>query len=331
MPERIAMTGATGFVGTHLLRHLLGKGYAVRVLVRDSARLSLPRETADRVETVQGALDDDAALSRLVAGADVLIHVAGAIAASTARVFHEVNAEGTRRLAERAADADVGRFVHVSSLAARAPHLSPYAASKRAGEEKLQEVAASRGLKTVIVRPPAVYGPGDRATLSLFDQLSRRLALVPGHGRQRLSLIHVADLATALHHLATAPSWPVGEVLEIDDGRPGGYAWDELAELARSVCGRPLRLLHLPRSLVRLAGTGADAFARLSGHALVFSAAKVNELYHDDWVARSPKVQDRTDWTPRRQFAEGFRETLAWYVRAGWLPVARLPADPENA
>ncbi len=330
MPECIAITGATGFVGSHLLRHLLEKGDAVRLLVRDPSRLDLPPTAAAQVETVQGALDDEAALGRLVEGADVVIHVAGAIAAPDARTFHDVNAEGSCRLAERAARAGVERFVHVSSLAARAPHLSPYAASKRAGEEKLQEVAVSRGLKAVIVRPPAVYGPGDRATLSLFDQLSRRVALVPGHGRQRISLIHVTDLAEALRHLAIARACPTGEVLEIDDGRPGGYAWAELAELARAACGRPRALLHLPRPLVRLAGLGADIAARLTGRAFVFSAAKVNELYHADWVARSPKVQDRTDWTPQRQFAEGFRETLAWYVRAGWLPAARLPTGTSR-
>lgn len=324
--EIIALTGASGFVGGHVLRLLVRKRRRVRVLVRDPARLRVPQGGAGEVEILTGGLEDTEALKALVRGVAVVVHVAGAIAACRREDFFRVNVEGSRNLALAAGAEGTGKFVFVSSLAAREPALSAYAASKRLAEEAVREAAAETGMRTVILRPPAVYGPGDRATLPLFDQLTRSVAILPGHARQRLSLIHVEDLAAALVHLALMPAnEATGDVpLEIDDGRKGGYAWADLAKAAARATGRPRRLLHLPRGLVRAAGAGAGLLSRLLGRPFVLSAEKANELYHDDWVARSPKVQERTDWTPRLQFAEGFRDTLEWYVRAGWLPASRL-------
>ena len=126
--KTIVLTGATGFVGRHVLRALLAGGWRVRALVRDPARLRLPTGTPeDAVEVVLGDLADDAALARLMEGAEAVVHLAGLVAAAREIDFYAVNAEGARRLAQAAARAGVRRFVHVSSLAAREPELSPYA------------------------------------------------------------------------------------------------------------------------------------------------------------------------------------------------------------
>ncbi len=331
MPERaekglLALTGATGFVGSHVLRTALEAGWRVRALARDPSRLpALPG-----LEAVPGHLEDEAALSRLMEDASAAIHLAGLVAAARREDFHRINAEGARAAARAARRQGVPRFVHVSSLAAREPHLSPYAASKRASEEMVAAIFADMpGTGHVTVRPPAVYGPGDRATLGLVDQLSRRRALLPGSADMRLSLIHVSDLAAALLHLAENGD-AEGEILEMDDGRPGGYTWPELAEEASRALGRKVRLALLPRPLVRLAAAGADAASRLTGRAFMLSAAKVRELYHPDWVARPPRMQERTQWRPRIGFAEGFRATLQWYCEQGWLPDGRLPSKGEE-
>jgi len=331
MPEStekslLALTGATGFVGAHVLRAALEAGWRVRALARAPARLpALPG-----LEAVPGHLEDEAALERLMEGASTAIHLAGLVAAARREDFHRINAEGARATARAARQAGVPRFVHVSSLAAREPRLSPYAASKRASEEMVAAALADApGAGFVILRPPAVYGPGDRATLGLVDQLSRRRALLPGRPDMRLSLIHVSDLAGALLHLA-AGTQAEGETLEMDDGRPGGYTWPELAEEAGRALGREVRLTLLPRPLVRLAAAGADAASRLTGRAFMLSAAKVNELYHPDWLARPPRMQERTAWRPRIGFAEGFRATLQWYCEQGWLPAGRLPRKGEG-
>ncbi len=316
----LALTGATGFVGSHVLRAALDAGWRVRALAREPARL--PVHPA--LEPLKGRLEDDDVLSRLVTGADAVLHVAGLVAAARRADFHRINTEAAGRLAEMAARAGIRRFVHVSSLAAREPQLSPYAASKRASEDAVRNAFAGTDGSLAILRPPAVYGPGDRATLGLFDQLSRPLALLPGRSDMRVSLVHVRDLASALLHLAATEDAD-GEVLEVDDGTPEGYTWEEMARIAGNILGRPVKMILLPRALVRLAGHGADLISAVTGHAFMLSAAKTRELYHPDWTVRPPTLAERTDWTPRIRFAEGFRETLQWYCEQGWLPRSRLP------
>ena len=319
-PPILALTGATGFVGSHVLRAALDAGWRVRALARDPARL--PAHPA--LEPLKGSLEDNDVLSHLVSGAHTVLHVAGLVAAARKTDFHRINAEAAGRLAETAARAGIRRFVHVSSLAAREPRLSPYAASKRASEDAVRNAFAGNTGSVAILRPPAVYGPGDRATLGLFDQLSRPVALLPGRRDMRVSLIHVRDLASALLHLAASRNAD-GEVLELDDGTPEGYTWNEMARIAGGVLDRPVKVILLPRALVRLAGHGADLVSTLTGRAFMLSAAKTRELYHPDWTVRSPTLAERTDWTPRIRFAEGFRETLQWYCERGWLPRKRLP------
>ncbi len=317
----LALTGATGFVGSHVLNAALDAGWRVRALARDPSRLP----DHPLLEPLRGSLEDDDALARLVTGADTVLHVAGLVAAAREADFHRINAEAAGRLAETAARAGIRRFVHVSSLAAREPHLSPYAASKRASEAAVTGAAGAR-MSVAVLRPPAVYGPGDRATLGLFDQLTRPVTLLPGRRDMRVSLIHVRDLASALLHLAASEDID-GEVLEMDDGTPQGYTWEDMARIAGDVLRRPVRMVLLPRTLVRLAGFGADLVSTLTGRAFMLSAAKARELYHPDWVARPPTLAERTDWTPRIRFAEGFRETLHWYCERGWLPRERLPEN----
>ncbi|WP_051929098.1 NAD(P)-dependent oxidoreductase [Thermopetrobacter sp. TC1] len=326
----IALTGATGFVGSHVLAALLKQHHPLRLLVRNPQKLRLPQEAKGRLEIITGDLTDKDALRRLVDGADAVIHIAGAVAAARPADFFRINTEAAVSLAECAESSGVRRFVHVSSLAAREPHLSAYAASKAESERALIALARrdDDAMRIAIVRPPAVYGPGDPATLGLIDQLSRKRALLPGHENMRFSLIHAADLAEALVRIATDEAERIvqGEILEVDDGRPGGYTWPDIAAIVSDVMRRPVRVIHLPKGLVALAGQAASLYARLTGRAVILSPGKVRELYHHDWLARSPKVQDRLDWTARRQFAEGFAETLSWYCAEGWLPANRLPA-----
>ncbi len=322
----IALTGATGFVGRHALARLLADGWQVRTLARSPERMQrvltdLPQEARARVEVFHGDLSDGDTLRRLLEGVDAVLHVAGLVKAPNERAFLHANAEAAARLARLARETGVPRFVHVSSLAAREPHLSTYARSKREGEEA---VLAELGESAIAVRPPAVYGPGDEATFGLIDQITRSRGFVPGRPDMRVSLIHVRDLADALARLARTQAAP-GEVLEIDDGRENGYSWDEMAAEAARALGRPVRLHLLPRPMVATAATAADALARLTGRAFMLSREKVNELYHHDWVARSPKVQEHLDWTPALQFAEGLLDTLCYWCDHGRLPRSRLP------
>lgn len=317
MSRTIAITGATGFAGRHAVSELLLRGFALRALVRDPAKAGL----AAGVETVQGDLADTAALARLVNGADAVIHLAGALTAFDRDGYFRVNAEGTRALADAAQKARTRRFVHISSLAAREPQLSGYAASKRAGEEI---VTARMGeLNAVVIRPPAVYGPGDRGTLPLIKELTRPVAAIPGLPAARFSLIHGRDLARLI---AQALDTDAQGLHEVSDGHPGGYGWSDLIATASAFRGSPVRPIFLPRPVPAAVARLAEGFARLTGKPGMVNRGKIAELYHPDWVAR-PGGPVLPDPTP---FDRGFAETVTWYRNAGWLPRGR-GADTRTA
>ncbi|MGE0241923.1 MAG: NAD-dependent epimerase/dehydratase family protein [Parvibaculaceae bacterium] len=306
MKGPIALTGSTGFVGRHLTKALAEAGFALRLLVRRG-----PHDCGfGSAETVIGSLDDKAALGQLVDGSAAVIHLAGAIAAPDREGFFAVNSRGTEAIAKAAMDAAVPRFIHVSSLAAREPQLSDYGASKRAAEEAL---LARKPKGLLIVRPPVVYGPGDRATLPLLAQLTRRTAFIPGSAESRFSLLYVADLVKFLdERLADATHG----LVEIDDGRARGYGWPDLFAMAAHSEGHTARPIYVPQWLLGSVARPAALIGSLFKLRVPLTPGKVRELYHPDWVARptSPQTQNCVE------FAEGFRRTIAWYREQGWLP-----------
>lgn len=311
-PDLVALTGATGFVGRHVAHRLRARGLRVRALVRRAD----PGLGGQGVELVPGGLGDRAAVEALVEGAGAIVHVAGLVAAPSRSAFARANVEGTARLVEVARSrAEGARFVFVSSLAAREPALSAYAWSKREAE-RLVETAAD-ALRPVVVRPPAVYGPGDKATLPIMAQLARGLLLAPRARANRFSLIYVEDLAELLVE-AVLGSAPSGVPLEPDDGRPEGYRWRDLADIAAARLRRPVRLVELPRGLMTTAALLAEAGARPLGRLPRLSRGKIAELFHPDWLARRHGLGGSA-WQPRVSFEEGLPRTLSWYRAEGWL------------
>jgi len=315
MKGPIALTGSTGFIGRHIVKALDEAGFASRLLVRAG-----PKDCGfGSAETVIGALDDEAALKQLVTGATAVIHLAGAIAAPDRATFFAVNAQGAENVAKAALAAGVERFIHVSSLAAREPELSDYAASKRAAEEA---VAALNPKGLLMVRPPVVYGPGDRATLPLLGQLTRRIAVIPGSAQARFSLLYVDDLVKFI--LARLADDAQG-LVEVDDRRPRGYGWSDLLDLAATVEGHRARPIFLPKWLLEGLAWPVSLAGSVFRLRVPLTPGKVRELYHPDWVV-SGKRLDHPHFLP---FAEGFRLTIAWYREQGWLP-ARSAADTRR-
>ena len=310
MSKTIAITGATGFAGRYVVSELLARGLTLRALVRSPAKAGLP----DAVATVTGDLADKAALAQLVTGADAIIHLAGALTALDRAGYFRVNEQGTQALAEAAEAAGVRRFVHISSLAAREPQLSGYAASKRAGEEVIAQ--RQQALNAIIIRPPAVYGPGDKGTLPLIKELTRPIAAIPGLPGARFSLIHGRDLARII---AGAVESDDKGLHEVSDGKAGGYGWADLVRTASEFRGSPVRPIFLPRAVPAVVAGVAETVARLTGKPGMVNRGKIAELYHPDWVAR-PGGLALADPTP---FATGFAETVTWYRAAGWLPRGR--------
>ena len=298
---KLAITGATGFIGSHLLDAALNSGHEVRALARR------PQAPRDGVIWVQGSLSDRDSLRELVDPCDAMVHVAGVLNARDQATFDAGNVEGTLNVLAASTAAGIRRFVHVSSLAAREPGLSMYGASKA----KAEELVERSGLDWSIVRPPAVYGPGDKATLDLFAMAKRGIVLLPPSGR--LSVIHVGDLARLLLALAQTGA-PSKLVVEPDDGKVGGWTHDEFAQALGTAVGRNGIRLAMPSPLVRF-GAVLDQLIRRDGAKL--TADRAAYFCHPDWVATRPPAPDF--WKPEVPTPGGLAETARWYRRAGWL------------
>ena len=300
---RLAVTGGTGFVGSHLLDVALAAGHQVNALTR---REQLPR---DGVEWIAGDLSSRDALERLVDGADAVIHVAGAISAQTAAGFEIGNVAGTLAMLAAATAGGIHRFVHVSSLAAREPKLSLYGGSKARAEELVH----SSGLDWAIVRPPAVYGPGDKETLELFRMAKLGLMLMPPRGR--VSVIHADDLARLLIALAT-PAAPSSCLIEPDDGKRGGWTHREFARSLAAAVGTRAAVISSPGILLRLA---ARADQLLRGEKAKLTVDRAAYFSHRNWVVEPKRAAPPRLWRPEIDTQQGLADTAAWYREQGWL------------
>jgi nucleoside-diphosphate-sugar epimerase len=308
MTQTIAITGATGFIGQTITRQLIKSGYRVRALVR-SMKLAgnLP---ATGVDLVTGSLEDRLSLESLTRGADAVVHSAGVVRGATQEQFDRVNVEGVMRLLlTLESKRKPPRLLTLSSLAAREPQLSFYATSKYRGEQVLVDEA--RRVVWDVLRPPAVYGPGDREMLSLFRAMGRGIVPVPGTLYARFSLLFVDDLAAAV--LAWIRSGRAARhIYTLDDGREGGYDWRGVAAIVEQLCRRRVRLLRMPSWVLDIPAWLNCRASRLFGYAPMLTPEKLRELRHVDWVCDHAALHAATGWRPQIQLEEGLLRTPGW-------------------
>jgi len=328
------VTGATGFVGSHLVERLLGAGMEVACLMRPT---SPPRRTALDgldVERRVAALDDPDALRLAVRGVDYVFHAAGLTRARNLAEYLAVNADGTGRLLEAllAEGAAPRRFVYVSSLAAAGPAQSPeppdesatphpaddYGASKLAGERVVLEHA--NRLPVTIVRPPAVYGPRDANFLPLF-RLAARLGRVPVIGKpsKQAAFVYAGDLAEGLRLAAQTPQ-AVGRTYYIASGI---HTMSEVAEAVCLALNMPPRMLRVPTLLALLAGEIGQARWALTGRAQIISRRKVRDMLCPWWTCSWTRARQELGYRQAVSLQEGMRLTAQWYVEHGWLKAGR--------
>lgn len=298
MGRQVALTGATGFIGQSLCALLMERGHSVRALVRSPEKAAL---LPSGLEPLPGSLQDSASLERLLEGADAVIHLAGSVRGNSEAEFMAVNRTGTETLlAATEAVAPAARFLHVSSLAAREPQLSWYSLSKRAGEE----LVMATGLDWVVLRPPAIYGPGDEEMRAIFAWMARGIALVPGAIESRTSLLHVDDLVRALE-TCLDPRVATGQVFELGDDKSGGYDWREMATIAGAVYGRDVRLWPVPAALLNTVAALSLGLGRLTGRPAMLTPPKLRELRFENWVTDNRAITEATGWMPRISLHDG--------------------------
>lgn len=318
------VTGATGFVGSHLAEALKRHGHEVTALARSSRKAEALASQGARI--VPGDLNDTAALDRAAAGQDIIYHVAGVVAARDEAEFLRANRDGTRNLLGAAERSGNPRFVLVSSLAAAGPALpgapltgretprpvTAYGRSKLAAEEVLR---GSR-LGWSIIRPPIVYGPRDREVLKIFRLARLRLAPVFGDGSQELSAVHASDLAEAL--VATGESTPtIGGTYVA--GHPEVFTSAELGHAVARAMGGSVTTVRIPPSVARTLLWFTESGARLTRQATILTADKANEFFQPAWTGDPAPLTRDTGWQARYDLQRGLANTYEWYREAGWL------------
>jgi nucleoside-diphosphate-sugar epimerase len=318
------VTGATGFVGSHLVEALRRRGDEVTALARSAEKAAALGPLGVRV--VAGDLHDHAALLRAVEGQDLVYHVAGLVAGRNEADFLAANRDGTRHLVEIAERAGAGRFVLVSSMAAAGPAMrgrpltgdepprpvTAYGRSKLAGERVL---TASR-LAWTILRPPLVYGPRDQEVLKVFRLARLGIAPVLGDGTQELSAVHGADLAEALIAAGTSAT-AVRRIYY--PCHPEIFTGTHMAREIGRAMGRSPALIRVPAPIGRGVLMVTGAAARLAGQATILTADKANEFFQPAWTGDPAPLTRDTGWHAARDLRSGLEETYKWYRTAGWL------------
>jgi nucleoside-diphosphate-sugar epimerase len=320
----VLVTGATGFVGSHLVEALRRRDAEVTALVRSPGKAA--GLSGLGVRLVAGDLHDRAALEDATRGQAIVIHVAGLVAARGETEFLRANRDGTANLLDAASLAGVGRFVLVSSMAAGGPSalgrpltgiepprpVTAYGRSKLAAEE----IVRAGRVPWTILRPPIVYGPRDREILKVFRLARLGLGPVFGTGTQELSVVHGADLAGALVASATSPQ-AAGRLYYAC--HPEMFTSAAFVRAVGDALGRRVAIVRIPARIGAVALAGTGAVAGLTGRATILTADKANEFFQPAWTGDPGSLMAETGWTPVFDLERGLADTYRWYRSAGWL------------
>ena len=320
------VTGANGFVGSHLTAALAARGDTVLALARQPAMHAALKAVG--AIPVAGSLENERSLLTALAGVEVVYHVAGVTAAKDEAEYFAVNEAGTRRLldAVRKAAPNLRRLVYISSLAALGPSprgvaltedaecrpLTAYGRSKLAGELAVR----GAGLPWSVVRPPSVYGPGDRAFLQIFQLVRRGIAPVFGTGAQELSLVYIADLVRAII-LAGTHDAALNQIFHTAH-RDVTLSRD-VAKAAGAAIGKTPVVIPVPGFLAKPIVWAISRVAASRGRRTSLGPERLAEFLAPSWVMSVAKAERMIGWKAETGVMEGMALTAAWYRKEGWL------------
>jgi nucleoside-diphosphate-sugar epimerase len=326
----ILVTGATGFIGSHLVEAIRARGQPLRCLIRrDSSKrhpFALPAEAA----AAFGDLVSGEGLGDALKDVDTVIHLAGVTKALSASEFYSGNARATENLARAVSVLQTAgravKLVHVSSLAAIGPSVDGAPVSEDAepypignyGKSKLEGERIVRALVpgAVIVRPPVVYGPHDTDVLEMFRSISKGFVLEISGGERWFQAIYAKDLAEGLLAAACAPQ-AGGRAYFLAHAK--AVTWSELSSVAASIMRKRVRLLRIPSSLAYTVGGLAEVCSRLTGKPGIVSREKVKEAQCRHWTCDTRRAALELGFEAQTPLELGLAQTLAWYKEAGWL------------
>ncbi len=323
------VTGANGFIGSHVVDRLLAEGYTVRALVRKSSNLRWLE--GKNVDFVYGDVRDAASLPAFVANADLIFHIAALVKARTRDEYFEANERATRRLLEAARLHAPGlrRFLYVSSQTAGGPApsldapvtedsppnpITTYGESKIAAEKVVKEYTGV--LPWTIVRPPAVFGPRDTEIFIYFQTVARGLNSIIGLGEKRLNLIYVEDLVDGFFRAATADI-ALHQTYFI--ASKAFYSWPEVGSIVGRALGKKYFTVRIPHAVVYALAAVAQTVASISGRAATLNLEKARDITRQYWICDVSKAERELGFRENTTIDEAIRRTVAWYREQGWL------------
>jgi nucleoside-diphosphate-sugar epimerase len=302
--DAVLLSGATGFIGQRLQKALLANGRQLSALVRPSS--SNKDQLLPGVHRTLAELSDTDKLASAIADCEAVIYCAGSVRGRNLEDFRAANIAGVRSVVDAMNQSGSETpLLLISSLAASRPGISDYANSKFLGE---QEIIRHARFPWTIFRPPAVYGQGDREMMPILKLARKGIVTPAGPALQKLSLIHVDDLAAAT--LAWLESWPAcrEQIFSLDDGHSGGYDWREIAETAS---GGKYYSFRIPGPLLFAAARANLLLSGLFGYSPMLSPGKARELTQADWLCDNESLTGATGWSPAIDLENGLKKTFA--------------------
>jgi dihydroflavonol-4-reductase len=322
------ITGASGFIGSHIVESLVNKGHTVRCLLRKTSSTTWLRDLP--IEIAYGDLFDADALKRAVRGVDFVYHSAGLTKAKTEQEYYKANTEGTRNLLNAVVQEvpNLKRFVFLSSQTAAGPSptkvpiteaatphpITTYGKSKLAAEQECLKAATT--IACTIVRPPAVYGPRDKDIFEFFNTMSKGLQPMVGFHEKFISLVHVKDLARGIIMAGESPN-SVGGTYFISSN--GIYGWREIGDVTRRVLGKKALRLRIPEAGVYGISAFAEFFSLFSSKPALINFEKARDMVQDYWTCDSSKAGRDFGYKQEISLEAGIGEAIAWYRDQGWL------------
>jgi nucleoside-diphosphate-sugar epimerase len=325
---RILITGGTGFIGSRLAAAVLSQGHQVRCLVRETSDLS--RLQGINIELYYGELRNPETLKDAVRGIDVVYHLGGVTRGRTEQDYIEGNFQATVNLLEACKNygADHQKVLFVSSQAAGGPShefrpleetdkarpISAYGRSKLLAEEAVLEFSRERA--ATIIRPPSVYGPGDKDFLILFKNINRGFLPMIGRGAQKISLVYLDDLLAGIQ-LAAVKSEANGKLFYICGDED--VTFFEIAHAIANALSKRTLTLHIPLHGVEWITRLSVLFSRLTNKASLLNMDKLNEMKQPAWLCSNQKAKEQLEFSPQVALEEGMEKAAAWYFEKGWL------------
>lgn len=325
---RVLITGATGFIGSHLTEELHKKRYQIRCLVRKASNLEWIKHLP--IEYVESDYFNPESLKQAVRDVDYIYHSAGVTKAKTKAEYFRGNQIATKYLLQAVRDfnPNIKRFIHVSSQAAVGPSLNgipidentrfrpitTYGISKMEAEKECLKHMDQ--LPITIVRPPAVYGPRDRDIFEFFSTLSKGLQPMIGFKDTYVSLIHVKDLVAGIILAGENPRG-VGQTYFISSERY--YNWKDIGGLSAPILNKKVLRIRIPKPVMYLISAAAEFFSLFSSKPALLNLEKARDIVQEAWTCSIEKAKRELGFKESLNIEEGIRDTVRWYREHGWL------------